>query len=52
MTQEPGRTDNGGEAVLEARIRRGQLQKELEDLSLLLTDHGLSVALPGPEQLV
>lgn len=50
MTQEPGRTDSGGEAVLEARVRRGQLQKELEDLSLLLTCHGLSVPLPGPEQ--
>lgn len=50
MTQESARTDSGGEVVLEARVRRGQLQKELEDLSLLLTGHGLSVPLPGPEQ--
>lgn len=50
MTQEPGRTDSGGEVVLGARVRRGQLQKELEDLSLLLKGHGLSVPLPGPEQ--
>lgn len=36
--------------VLGARVRRGQLQKELEDLSLLHTGHALSVPFPGPEQ--